>query len=209
MDGGLGWMVALPGLCRQDTEEGEVAGGEVEAGATEGCPVIGEMGDAEAGEEAKGEVQKADEGAGGQAEEAGRDAEVGDEPAGFGGEVGEEAGGELVELRLGEAVEKEVGDDEVVGPGAPEGEGVGGVGAQAKAGGGGGGLRSLAEEVEHDGAEIDRVGQEAGVAGERRARKRPSPSPRTRARRVWRSCGRKWRRQRVRAGPRVRYSSQR
>ncbi len=128
--------------------------------------MIGEMGGAESGEEAEGEIEEADEGASGEAKGAGWNAEVGEDPKGSGGEVGCEAAGELVELRLGEAVEEKVGGYEVVGSGWLEGEGVGVVHVEPGGGGGCGGRASLAELVEHGGAEIDGVGVEMGVAGE-------------------------------------------
>ena len=91
-----------------------VVGDSGEAGGGEGGGVVGEVGGAEAGEDAEGEVEAADEEVGGEAHGAGGDAEVGDEPEGSGSEGGGDAGDEGVEFGLGEAVEEEVGDDEVV-----------------------------------------------------------------------------------------------
>ena len=80
--------------------------------------MVGEVGGAEAGEDAEGEVEAADEELCGETHEAGGDAEVGDEPEGAGSEVWGDAGDEGVEFGLGEAVEEEVGDDEVVAGGS-------------------------------------------------------------------------------------------
>ena len=88
-----------------------------EAGGGEGGGVVGEVGGAEAGEEPEGEVEAADEELCAGDAWAGGDAEVGDEPEGVGFEVRGEAGDEGFEFGLGEAVEEEVGDDEVVGCG--------------------------------------------------------------------------------------------
>ncbi len=67
---------------------------------------------------------------------------------------------EAVELGLGEAVEKEVGGDEVVVAAGLEGEGVDLVGGEV---GFDGGVGAFAEEMEHGGAEVDRVGVEERV----------------------------------------------
>ena len=83
---------------------------------------------AEAGEDPEREVERADEGSGGEAEEASGNAEVGDQPERVGGEVWAQVGDEVIELGLSEAVEEEVGDDEVVGAGGGEAAGVGEVG---------------------------------------------------------------------------------
>ncbi len=92
-----------------------LVGDSGEAGLGEWGGVVGEVGGAEAGEEAEGEIEGADEEFGWKMHGAGGNAEVGDEPEGAGGEVGCDAGDEGVEFGLGEAVEEEVGDDEIVG----------------------------------------------------------------------------------------------
>jgi len=74
------------------------------------------MGDAEVGEEAEGEVEGSDVEGGERTESAGAGlAEVGEEPEGSGGDLGGEVLGEGVDFGLGEAVEEEVGGDEVGG----------------------------------------------------------------------------------------------
>ena len=76
-----------------------------EAGLDEGCGVVGEGADAEVGEDAEGEVEAADVGAGDGAHGAGgRDSEIRDEPECVGAEVWGDAGYEGFELGLGEAV---------------------------------------------------------------------------------------------------------
>ena len=151
----------------------------------------GRAGDAQAGEDAEGEVEAADEERAG-SPGAGGNAEVGDEPEGVGGEVGCDAGGEGFELGLGEAVEEEVGDDEVVGD-------CGWVAAKARASvwwvrrrawaGAAAGSRSWSMAALVSTASAWRC----GFWRRRWARKRPSPSPRTRARvRDVAESGRKW-----------------
>ena len=89
--------------------------------------VVGEGAEGEAGEEAEGAVEGADDWGGDEAAvEAGRDGELRDEPLGLGGCDGAEGCGEGLDFGGGEAVEEEVGDDEVVGRvGGVEGAGVG------------------------------------------------------------------------------------
>ena len=142
-----------------------VLGDAGEGGLGERCGVVGEGSDAEVGEDAEDEVEGADVGAGDEAHGAGGwDAEVGDEPEGSGCEVRGDLGDEGFEFGLGEAVEEEVSDDEVVfccGLGM-EGEGVGLVGLEAV------GVRgaAAAEKMEHGGAGVDGVGLEVGVLSE-------------------------------------------
>ncbi len=62
---GRGGWVSLPNFCRENSKEGVMRCDGGEAGAAEGGCVVGEAGGAEAGEEAKGEVEDADEDAGG------------------------------------------------------------------------------------------------------------------------------------------------
>ncbi len=70
--------------------------------------------------------------------------------------------GEGGELGLGEAVEEEVGDDEVGFGGGCDGEGGGLQGLEAV----GVGTAAVAEEVEHGGAGVDREGLEVWLTGE-------------------------------------------
>jgi hypothetical protein len=120
------------------------------------------VGGAEAGEEAEGEVEAADVESGEGLERSGGDAEVGEEPECSGGQGGGEPGCEGVEFELGEAVEEEVGDDEVGGMGGGVGEGAGVVGVEAV----GGWVAALVKELEHGGAGVDCVCVEVGVGGE-------------------------------------------
>jgi hypothetical protein len=77
--------------------------------------VVGELGGAKAGEEAEGKVEGADDEFGGKMHGAVGNAEVGDEPECSGTQVLCSAFDEGVEVGLGEAVQEEVSDDEVVG----------------------------------------------------------------------------------------------
>ncbi len=99
----------LPEFGGEEAEEADVPGDGGEAGAGEWGGVAGQAGGAEAGEDAEGEVEAADEEDGGETHRAGGDAEVGDEPEGVGSEVGGESGDEGVEFGLSETVEEEVG----------------------------------------------------------------------------------------------------
>jgi hypothetical protein len=76
--------------------------------------VVGESGGAETCEETEGEIEAADEELCRETHGAGGNAEVGDEPEGSGSEGRSDASDESVEFGLGEAVEEEVGDDEIV-----------------------------------------------------------------------------------------------
>ena len=77
---------------------------------------VGEARGSEAGEQAKGEVEEANQNAGRQAKWAGGwDAEVGDDPQGARREAGADGGDEAREISGGEAIEEEVGGDEVEG----------------------------------------------------------------------------------------------
>src|SRR5579871_3410943 len=99
---------------------------------------------------------------------AGRDAEVGEKPEGSGGEGGRDSGDEGVEFGLGEAVEEEMGDDEVVflWGGRGEGEGVCLISVEACGCGGGCCFAALTEELKHGGTGVYGVGLEGGVLGE-------------------------------------------
>jgi hypothetical protein len=155
----------LPEFSGEEAGEAVVLGEAGEVDLVESGGVVREVGDAEIGEDTKDEVEAAYVGAGDGAHGAGGwDAEVGDEPEGLGGEVRSDLGDEDFELGLGEAVEEEVGDDQVVffrGRGA-EGEGVGFVGLEAIGERG----ATLAKEMEHGGAGVDSFGLEVGVLSE-------------------------------------------
>ena len=106
----------LPDFCVKKAVKEFVAGEAREAGGGEGGCGVGEVGGAQAGEDAEGKVEEADVEGGERAEErALRDGEVGEEPEGAGGGVRGEILGEGLKFGLGEAVEKEVGNDEVGG----------------------------------------------------------------------------------------------
>jgi hypothetical protein len=64
---------------------------------------------------------------------------------------------------LGEAVEEEVGDDEVVSRLERNGDCVGVMGAEANGGVGSRCLAAFAKELEHGGADVDCVGVEIRV----------------------------------------------
>ena len=135
-----------------------------QTGPGEGGGVIGKTGDAEACQKAEGEIQGADENSCGIAGCAGWDAEVGYEPETVGRKGGREAPGEIVHLVLGEAIEEEVGDDEVGWGGGDVGEGALLVGLEARAGVDGRG--PAVEELQHGGADVYGIGVELTIAFE-------------------------------------------
>ena len=90
-----------------------VVGDSREAGVGEGSGVVGETRRAEAGEDAEGQVECANNDFCWKAHGAGGNAEVGDQPEGPRGKSGDDSGGQGFEVGLGKAVEEEVGDDEV------------------------------------------------------------------------------------------------
>ena len=77
-----GILLPKPEFSRQEPCEGTVFGSPGQSRGGKGGCVIGDAGGVQAGEQAKGEVERANEDAGGEVERAGRDAEVVDEPAG-------------------------------------------------------------------------------------------------------------------------------
>jgi hypothetical protein len=148
-------LVELPDFCVKKTAKEFVAGEAREAGGGEGGLGVGEVGDAEAGEDAEGEVEETDvEGGEGAEECVLRDGEVGDEPEGAWGGVCGDLMGECGEFGLGEAVEEEVGDDEVSAGrwGAGECRGLEGPDAMDI------GLAAVTEELKHGCAGIDGEG---------------------------------------------------
>jgi hypothetical protein len=155
--------LGLPEFGGEEAAETVVVGDAGEAGSGEGRGVIGQGVGAEAGEDAEGKVEAADVGSGDEVHEAGGwNAEVGDEPEGSRGEVRGDVSDEGFEFGLGEAIEKEVGDDEVVLLCWVKSEGVAVVGLEASSVKG----AALAEEMEHGGAGVDSVGLEVGVLRE-------------------------------------------
>jgi hypothetical protein len=107
-------QLGLPEFGCEEAGQAMLVGDSGQAGLREGCGVVGEAGSAETGEEAEGEVEAADEEFCGETHGAGGNAEVGDEPEGSRCEGRSDAGDESVEFGLGEAVEEEVGNDEIV-----------------------------------------------------------------------------------------------
>lgn len=154
--------MVLPYLRGQNSKEEAVEGHRGEAGSAEGGGVVGKLRDAKTGEQAEGEVEEADQSLCRAAEQARGNAEVGEKPKRSRGEMGSRSGDEPIEFGLGEAIEEEVGDDEVVGVRGLEGAGIDLVGLEA----GECTARSTPEKVEHGGAEVDGVGLEMAVAGQ-------------------------------------------
>ncbi len=106
-------LLALPEFCVDEAEEEVVMGDADEAGGGKRGLWIRQAVRAEAGEDAEGEVEGSDiDGREGLEDCGARWAEVGEKPKCAGADGGE-AGGDLVDFGLGEAVEEEVGDDEV------------------------------------------------------------------------------------------------
>lgn len=166
--GSDGCLGKLPELGdKQATEEG-LGGLATEAGLGEQGLPGGNAADAEAREKAKGGIKSGDESAGDESAEtaAGGNLKFRDEPERAGSEVRAEAGDEGGGFRFGQAIEEEVGDDEVVAVGGrveAAGVGAGGGEPMARADAGG----SVGEQAEHGGAEVDGVGVEIRMAGEK------------------------------------------
>lgn len=163
---GAGYVDPPPKFRGKQAAKREVSGAAGEAGGVECCGVVRQVRYAKAREEAEAEIERADENPRGKAHEAGGDAEVGDEPECVGCKVLVEELRECVQVGLSEAVEKEVGDDKVVGASGGEVADVGDLGAQTRGGGGVGGVSSAGEEREHRGADVDGVDVELGVVRE-------------------------------------------
>jgi hypothetical protein len=127
--------------------------------------VVGEVAGGETGEEAEGAVEGGDKGAGDEAAEGvWGDGELGDYPLGLGSGCDAEGCGEEVDLGGGEAVEEEVGDDEVVRRvGRVESAGVGLVGADTRAVAAG----ALEQGAEHGGAGVDGVDLDQRIGAEK------------------------------------------
>ena len=122
--------------------------------------MVGEVGGPESGKDAEGEVEGADECLCRESHEAVGSAEVGEQPERVGGEGRCYAGDEGLEFGFGEAIEEEVGDNEVVRTVKGVGEGVGVMGAEACGGVWACGFAALAEEFEHHGAGVYGIGVE-------------------------------------------------
>jgi hypothetical protein len=155
----------LPEFGEEKTGEMMVVRDSSQTTLREGGDVVGEMGGSETGEDAECEIECADGEFCWKPHRAAGDAEVRGEPESSGGEGGSDAGDEGFECGLGEAVEEEVGDDEVVGfcfDG--EGQGAGVVDLETV---GGGRFAPLAEELEHGGAGVDCIGLDVWVASEK------------------------------------------
>jgi len=153
------FRTARPEFGGQETGAGELLVDAHQTGASEGGVVVWQGSDPQAGEDPEGEVEESDEELCGPSEWAGGDAEVRDEPQGVGRQPGSESGGEEVELGLGEAVQEEVGDDQIVrvqGWGFRKGQGVGVVRVKLDRGSAVG-LALLAEQPEHGKACIDGI----------------------------------------------------
>ena len=156
-------LAMLPDFCVKKAVEELAAGDPGEAGCGErGCGVR-KVGDAEVRKDAEGEVEEADV-EGGEGFEDGDlwDGEIGDEPESAGGSVCGKLVCEGLEFGLGEAVEEEVGDDEVCFRCGSDGEGGGLVGQQTV----GVGPAAAAKQAEHGGAGVYGGGLEIGLVGE-------------------------------------------
>ena len=142
-----------------------VAGNLGDAGPGERGGIVGQARCSEARQDAEDEIEGADDDLCRQAHSAGGDAEVGEKPKSVGGECGGDAGDQGFEIRLGEAVEEEVGDDEIIlfSVGWVEVQGVGMVDLQAGRDIGTGCFAAATEEFEHGCACVDGVGLEVGV----------------------------------------------
>jgi len=127
-------------------------------------PMIGQLADPEAGEQSEGAVEQGNQRASYKsAGESGRDCKFGDEPLRRGEGAASDSRGENVDFFGCEAVEKEVGSDQVVmGGGGLTGAGICEVGSHPvwiSIGG-------QDELVEHRRAGVNRIDQECWILGE-------------------------------------------
>lgn len=76
--------------------------------------MIGKLRDPQSSEDAKGKIEAVDEDSRRPAHRTGGNAEIGDEPERIGIERGDDPQDKLVQLRLREAIEKEVRNDEII-----------------------------------------------------------------------------------------------
>jgi hypothetical protein len=130
--------------------------------------MVGQMPGAEACEHAEGEVEGADDKLCRKAHGAGGNAEVGDQPESAGSEGWGDSCDQDFDVWLGEAVEEEVSDDQVVffsfvSVRRGEVQGVGLVGLQARRDVGADCFAAAAEKFEHGGTGVDGVGLEVWV----------------------------------------------
>ncbi len=125
--------------------------------------VVGEVGSAQTGQEAEGEVEDSDVEAAREVEKAGGDAEVGVEPEGSRGQVRRQFGDEGFEFGLGKAVKEEVGGDQVCFPGDCVFQGAVIVCVEAMGSAVNGRFAALAEKLKHGGAGVYRVGVYAEI----------------------------------------------
>src|SRR5215469_10855914 len=148
-------LLAPPKLCVEQAAEESAACDASHAVALQSRLWIGQLIDAETRKQTEGTVERRNIEAGEGAEErVVGEGEVADEPEGAGGELCCNAGDERVDVRLREAIEKEVGGDEIglrcdidFERGALQrGETASGVGNGLQA--------AAAKFVEHDGADI-------------------------------------------------------
>ena len=128
--------------------------------------MVGELGGAEAREQTEGVVEDSDQNAGEWADRSGGDAEVGDEPKRSGSKGGTDMGNQGIEVCLSEAVKEEVGGDKIVAACKREDQGIAVMDAQARVGVGSCRFRTLAEELKHGDARIDRIGSKMRVVRE-------------------------------------------
>ncbi len=131
--------------------------GAAETGPLQRCLVVGKPRGAKTGEQTKGEIEAANHQRRREAHQASGNAEVGDEPKGFRLDVLRQPVNEYVELRLPEAVEEEVSDDEIGVCCGRMFEGVVPVGTKAHASILHCGFAALVEEAEHGRAGVDGV----------------------------------------------------
>ena len=130
----------------------------------EGTLRVGQVRDAQAGEHAEGKVERADVGsAKGPQQWMARDLEVGDHPEAAALYLFAKTLCECIDLRLGQAVEEEVRDDEVGVWRSVDFQGRTVNGTEASGGGRGRLHAAPAKQVEHRGAGVDGGGVQRGV----------------------------------------------
>ncbi len=125
------WL-KLPELGGQETREGVMVRYAGKACPGQGCCMVRKTGGAEAGENAEAEIESTDDYFRREAHQAGWDAEIGDKPERSRGQGWDDAGDKSFQIGLSEAVEKEVGYDEIVRASGCEGKRADVVGLEAR-----------------------------------------------------------------------------
>ena len=147
---------------------------EHEAAAEKCGSVIREGAHREAGKQTEGAIEQADEASGEiSSEGVAGNGELGDHPLRAGAKMGTNSIEELVQLRSEKAVEKEVGNDQVIAAGGRPCESIGVMQTNALVSLGAGAANAAIEKPQHGAAGIDDIHGDGGI-GRQQARQEAS-----------------------------------